>query len=167
AARRWPFRLLSFPKEGKANETPQAFAVRTTLSQRSSAGRAGLRSSTLRFRHSEAHADVVHVGKAASGHQYLVQVAQFSINICWIGDRTAHFCSQRFTESLAETRKPGSQSRDWHSQSSCGFLPAGRRGAAAGHEGPEFLEPLCFAFRLKFVFQILPCPRNDIRRPHE
>src|SRR6266496_3960367 len=57
-------KTLSISKEGKANETPQAFAVRTTLSQRSSAGRAVLRSFTLRFRGSEAHADVVHVGKS-------------------------------------------------------------------------------------------------------
>src|SRR4029077_17469613 len=116
---------LSVSKEGKANETPQAFAVRTTLSQRSSAGRAGLRSFTLRFRGSEAHADVVHVGKAVSGHQYLVQMAQFSIDICWIGGRSGHFRSQRCTESLAETRKPGTQSRDWHSKSGCDFLLTG------------------------------------------
>src|SRR5205823_12807509 len=74
--------------------------------------------------------------KAASGHQYLVQMAQFSIDICRIRDRTAHFCSQGFTESLAETRKPGTQSRDWHSESGCGFLLTGRLGAAAGHERP-------------------------------
>src|SRR6476619_2984450 len=134
AARRWPFRLLFVPKEGNTNETAQAFAVRTTLSQRASAGRAGLRSFTLRFRGSEAHADVVHIGKALSGHQYLVQMAQFSVDICWIRDRSAHFGSQRFTESLAETRKPGTQSRDWHSEPGCGFLLAGRPGAAASHE---------------------------------
>src|SRR5436190_4952033 len=136
AARRWPFRLLSVARERKANEAPQTFAVRTTLSERSAAGRAGLRSFTLRFRGSEAHADVVHIGKATSGHQYLVQMAQFSIDICRIGDRTAHFCSQRFTKSLAETRKPGTQSRDWHSEPGCGFLLTGRLGAAASHERP-------------------------------
>src|SRR5437762_1308645 len=136
AARRWPFRLLSVAREGKANEAPQTFAVRTTLSERSSAGRAGLRSFTLRFRGSEAHADVVHIGKATSGHQYLVQMAQFSINIFRIGDGTAHFCPQRFTKSLPETRKPGTQSRDWHFESSCDFLLAGRLGAAAGQERP-------------------------------
>ena len=124
------------PKEGKINQTPQAFAVRTTLSQRASASRAGLRSFTLRFRGSEAYAHVVHVGKAVSGHQYLVQMAQFSIDICRIGDRSPHFCSQRFTESLSETRKPGTQSRDWHSESGCGFLLTGRSGAAASHEWP-------------------------------
>src|SRR4249919_1453641 len=102
AARRWPLWLLSVPREGKANETPQAFAVRTTLSQRSPASRAGLRSFTLRFR--KAHADVVHIGTATSGDQYLVQMAQFSIDIRRVRDRTANFCSQRFTESLAKTR---------------------------------------------------------------
>jgi hypothetical protein len=55
------------------------------LSQRSFTGRADLRSFTLRFRGFEIHADVVHVGKAVSGgHQYLVQMAQFSIDICRI-----------------------------------------------------------------------------------
>src|SRR4030095_5034040 len=63
AARRWSFRLLTIPQEGKTNKTPQAFAVRTTLRQRSSAGRAGLCRFTLRFRGPEAHADVVHVGR--------------------------------------------------------------------------------------------------------
>src|SRR5438067_10137613 len=32
AARSWPFRLISVPREGKTNEAPQTFAVRTTLS---------------------------------------------------------------------------------------------------------------------------------------
>src|SRR5437762_7453890 len=63
AAHRWPFRLLSVPREGKTNEAPQTFAVRTRLSERSAAGRAGLRSFTLRFRGSEAHADVVHIAR--------------------------------------------------------------------------------------------------------
>src|SRR4029453_8450760 len=158
AARRWSFRLLALPPEGKTNKTPQAFAVRTTLSQRSPAGRAGLFSFILRFRRSETNIDVVHVGKAASGHQYLVQMAQFSIDVCRIRDCTADFCSQRFTESLAEPRKPCSQSRNWHSKSSCSFLLTGRPGAAASHERPQFLEPLSFAFRFKFVLQIFPRP---------
>jgi hypothetical protein len=45
------------------------------LSQRSSAGRARLRSFILRFRGSEAHVDIIHIGETASGHQYLVQMA--------------------------------------------------------------------------------------------
>src|SRR5437763_11267687 len=32
AARRWPFRLISVTRERKANEAPQTYAVRTTLS---------------------------------------------------------------------------------------------------------------------------------------
>ena len=113
--RRWWFRLLAIREEGKTNETPEAFAVRTALVQRSSAGRACLRRFTLRFRGSEANADVVHFGKPTSGHQDLVQMAQFSIDVSRIRNRTAHFCSQRFAESLAETRKPGAQSCDGHS----------------------------------------------------
>src|SRR6476646_1816516 len=151
AARRWSFRLLVISEEGKTNETPQAFAVRTTVSQRSSAGRAGLFSFILRFRRSTTNTDVVHVAKAASGHQYLVQMAQFSIDLCRIRDCTSDFCSQRITESLAEPRQPCSQSRDWHSKSSRSFLLTGRPAAAASHERPQFLEPLSFAFRFKFV----------------
>jgi hypothetical protein len=64
---RWSFGLLAIREEGKTNETTQAFAVRTTLRQRSAARRAGLRSFTLRFLGSAASADIVHVGTAVSG----------------------------------------------------------------------------------------------------
>src|SRR5262249_62121193 len=130
------FRLVVISEESKTNETTQAFAVRTTLRQRSSAGRAGLFSFTLRFSGSETNADVVHVGKAASGHQYLVQMAQFSIDVCRIRYCTAHLRSQRITESLAKTRKPRSESRDWHSKSTSSFLLTSHHGATASQERP-------------------------------
>src|ERR1041384_3826987 len=50
AACRWSLRLLVISKESKTNETTQAFAVRTSLCQWSSAGRASLFGFTLRFR---------------------------------------------------------------------------------------------------------------------
>src|SRR5262245_62118451 len=88
--------------------------------------------------------------KAASGHQYLVKMAQFSIDVRLIGDCTAHLCSQRFTESLTKSRKPGSQSRYWYFESSRGFLLTRWLGTAAGHKWPQFFKPLSLAFCFKF-----------------
>ena len=59
-SRRWSFRLFAVREKAKANETTQAFAVRTNLSQRSPTCRARPRSLRLGVRSSETNALVVH-----------------------------------------------------------------------------------------------------------
>src|SRR4029077_15033959 len=58
--RRWSFRFFAVREKAKANQTTQAFAFRTYLSQRPSTCRARLASLRMGVRSSKANAFVVH-----------------------------------------------------------------------------------------------------------
>src|SRR5438046_3257778 len=85
--------------------------------------------------------------------------------MCRARDGTGDCHCQRFSVALARTRKPGAQSRDWHSESSRGFLLIRRRDAHARDERSQFFKPLSSAFCHNCILQMLPGPLNDIRRP--
>src|SRR5215813_15028695 len=84
-----------------------------------------------------------------SCHEYLTEVMKLLVDVCRIRNGACYFHPQCFPVTLTQTRKPGTQSGNRHSESSGGFLLIWQRDSSTCNERSEHFKLFRFALRLK------------------